>query len=143
MELFEANKSLSVYKKLLYVLGDYTDNFPGTGVGKLFNQAIANGKKILPSDKKALDILWCVLTQDTAAASLHKLLNMRFSNLPLELQPMSKPGRAKEVSFWSRGAQTYDKVKDLIDFEGVGKKGSWTDVDGNKMKLIDVTVEEK
>jgi len=143
MKLFEANKSLSTYKRLLLVLGDYQLNFPGTGVGKLFNQAVENGKKILPSDKLALEILWTILSKETSAAAIHKLLNMRFSNLPTELQPMSKEGRSKEVAFWSRGSTVSDKVKSLIDFEGKGKKGTWTNVDGGKVELLDITQEEK
>jgi len=143
MELFESNTSLNVYRKLLYLLGDYSCSFPGTGVGKLFKQATENGKKILPTDKLALKILWSILSMDTPAAAVSKLLNMRFSNLPTEMQPLVKKGRAKEVAFWSRGSSVSDKLKDLIDFSGEGKKGNWTDVDGNKAELLDITVEEK
>jgi len=143
MKLFEANRSLTTYKKLLHVLGDYTLNFPGTGMGKLFNQAVENGKKILPTDKLALEILWRIVSNETPAAAIHKILNMRFSNLPTELQPMTKTGRSKEIAFWSTGSSVSDKVKSLIDFEGKGKKGVWTDVDGNKTELLDIAEEEK
>jgi len=143
MELFESNVSLNVYRKLLLVLGDYSCAFPGTGVGKLFKQATEYGKKVLPSDKLALKILWTILSKDTSAAAVHKLLNMRFSNLPPELQPIVKKGRSKEVAFWARGASVTDKIKDLIDFKNDGKKGMWSDVDGNKVELLDITVEEK
>jgi hypothetical protein len=143
MELFESNISLNVYRKLLHILGDYSCSFPGTGVGKLFKQATEQGKKILPSDKLALKILWTILSKETSGSAVHKLLNMRFSNLPPELQPIVKKGRAKEVAFWSRGASVTDRIKDLIDFEGDGKKGTWSDMDGNKVTLLDITVEEK
>lgn len=143
MDIFEANKPLSVYKKLLKVLGDYSDRFPGTGVGKLFNQTIEQGKRILPKDKLAVDILWFVLSKHSTAAAVQKLLNMRFSNLPIKLQPIVKNGRSKEVAFWTRDSKISDKVKDLIDFDGKGTKGAWSDVDGDKVKLLDISEEEK
>jgi len=143
MEIFESNKSLNLYKKLIVVLGDYSTNFPATGVSKLFLQATTNGKKILPSDKLALEILWSILSEASPGAAVHKLLNIRFSNLPTELQPLVQDGRSKEVAFWIRGASISDRVKDLIDFSGDEKKGAWGDVDGNKVKLIDTTIEEK
>lgn len=143
MKIFESNRSLNVYKKLITVLGDYSTNFPATGVSKLFNQAVANGKKLLPTDKLALNILWYILTKESSSYAIHKLLNMRFSDLHTELQPLVQDGRSKEVAFWVRGVSVGDKVKDLIDFADTGKKGTWGDVDGGKVKLIDITIEEK
>ena len=99
MKIFESNKSLNIYKKLIAVLGEYSTNFPATGVSKLFNQATENGKRILPTDKLALNILWSILAKESSGAAIHKLLNIRFSNLPIELQPLVPDGRSKEVAF--------------------------------------------
>lgn len=142
MNIMEA-KDLIIYKKLLKVLGEYTDKFPGTGVGRMFDQALESGKKILPKDTLAIEILHYIFKTNSVASAVHKILNIRFSNLPIEYRPLVKNGRRKEVAHWSREALVSDKVKDLIDWKGTGKKGYWSDVDGNKVKLHDLSQEEK
>jgi len=142
MNILEA-KDLDVYKRLLKVLGEYTDKFPGTGVSRMFDQALGSGKKILPKDKLAIDILHFILKNNSVPSAVHKILNFRFSNLPIELRPLVKNGRSKEVAHWSRESLVSDKIKDLIDWEGTGKAGSWSDVDGNKVKLYDMSLVEE
>jgi hypothetical protein len=136
-------KDLDIYKKLLNVLGDYSTNVPATGVDGLFNIAIEQGKKVLPDDKQGLAILDFILTNNSTPAAVQKLLNMRFSDLPTDLRPMIKVGRKHEVAFYTRAAVTSDRVKDLIDWEEAGKKGQWTNLDGETAQLLDLTKEEK
>jgi len=142
MNIFEA-KDLDTYKKLLKVLGEYSDKFPGTGVSQMFDQALTSGKKILPKDKLAIEIIHHLLKTNSVASAIHKILNLRFSNLPIELRPLVKNGRSKQVAHWTREALVSDKIKDLIDWSGLGKKGYWSDTDGEKVKLHDLTQEEK
>lgn len=140
--IFEA-KDLQVYKKLLKVLGDYSDRFPGTGVSRMLDQALESGKKILPKDALAVDILHHILKTSSVPSAIHKILNLRFSGLPVELQPTVKNGRSKVIAHWTREALVSDKIKDLIDWSGSGKKGHWSDVDGNLVKLHDLKQEEE
>ena len=135
------NQSIEIYKKLLAILGEYSLKAPASGIEKLLDAAIEQGKKILPSDKNALNIIDYVLFDSTPSA-IQRLLNLRFSDLPIRVRPMTKVGKRHEVVWFTKGTLISDKVKDLIDFEGVGKKGQWTDLDGNKVQLLDLTKKE-
>jgi len=137
------SRDTNLYKKLVAILGEYTTSIPCTGIDDLFDSAVKNGAKILPKDKRALDILDYILSCNSAARVIHKLLNLRFSDLPAELKPISKKGRKHQVVHWTRGANVSDRVKDLIDWEGSGAVGKWTDVEGEATKLIDVAKEEE
>ena len=137
MKLNEA-KNLDVYKKLIWILAEYVKTTPATGTERLFDAAVEHGVKILPSNKTALNILDCVLNKNSVADSIQKLLNMRFSNC--KIKPVTKEGK-HEVAWWTRQDLTSDKVKDLINWEGTGSGGSWTDMNGEKVTLIDM--EEK
>jgi len=136
-------RDTTLYKKLVSALGEYTTNVPATGINNLFDFAVKHGAKILPKDKRALDILDYILSCDSTARIIHKLLNLRFSDLPTELRPISKVGRKHQVAHWARGASISDRVKDLIDWEGSGTAGKWADVDGEAVTLIDISKEEK
>ena len=136
-------KDISIYQRLLQVLGDYSGSIPCTGVDKLFDVASEHGKKILPKDKKALEILDYILSGGTTARVVHKLLNLRFSDLPVECRPIMKDGRKHLVTHWSREKKISDRVKDLIDFDLSGKTGHWVDIDGEKADLLPIKKEEK
>jgi len=136
-------KDVTTYKKLLRALGDFSDMFPATGVSGLFKGAVENGINVLPSDKQALAILNAVMSEDKAAPGIvHELLNLRFADLPIELRPVFKNARCKEVAFWQLDGKLYDRVVALINFKGSGKKGAWSDLDGNKVTLLDLTKTE-
>jgi len=137
------SRDTNLYKKLVAILGEYTTNIPCTGIDDLFDSAVKNGAKILPKDKRALDILDYILSCNSAARVIHKLLNLRFSDLPAELKPISKKGRKHQVVHWTRGANVSDRVKDLIDWEGSSAVGKWTNVDGEGVALIDIAKEEE
>ena len=117
LELLKEAKGLNVYKKLLKVMGEYTDKFPATGVSKMLKQAIETGMKILPKDKRALDILNTVLyTDDSVPAAITRLLNLRFADIEIgDGRPIYKNGKVKEVAFWSRGGKVYDKILSFFD----------------------------
>jgi hypothetical protein len=146
-------KDLTLYKRLLSVLGEYSILVPCTGVSKMFDLAVKGGIKVMPKDEMAHDILRYVLYSVEAksvAGIVHKFLNMRFSDLPVEHRPMIKVSKRHEVAFWARGKVLSDRVKDLINFDDTNDVGYWSDVDGNKQELIDlksqdtpVAVEEK
>jgi hypothetical protein len=137
------SRDTNLYKKLVAILGEYTTSIPCTGIDDLFDSAIKHGAKILPKDKRALDILDHILSCDSTARVIHKLLNLRFSDLPAELKPISKVGRRHQVVHWTRGANVTDRVKDLINWEGSSAVGKWTNVDGEIVALIDIAKEEE
>jgi hypothetical protein len=141
-KLLEA-KDLLLYKRMLVVLGDYSTNVPMTGVDRLFDTAVEKGAQILPKDKNALEILKCVFSSDSSAAAVHKMLNIRFSDLPVEVRPMAKQKQRHVVASWSRDDVISDRVKDLVDWAGTGKQGMWTDIDGNKVEIIDMNAKEE
>lgn len=137
------SKGLELYKRLVRILGAYSKSVPATGIDRVFDQVVSQGIRVLPKDKFALAILDCVLCEKNVPNTVQTLLNMRFSDLPVEVRPMSRKGRRHEVAFWSRGDKKFDQVKELLDLEGVGKAGKWTDPNGESVQLIDLTKEEK
>lgn len=141
-ELLEA-KDLILYKKLLRILGEYCKSVPCTGVDRLFDQVIEQGKRVLPKDKMALKILDCVLCEKDVPNTVQTLLNAHFSDLPVKIRPMSKKGLRHEVAFWSRGDQKFDRVKELLDFTGSERSGKWTDANGEAVQLLDLNSEKK
>lgn len=140
--IFEA-KNLEIFKRLLRILAEYSKTVPATGVGRLLDTAIESGMKILPKDKIALEILDTVLDEQTIPESIQKLLNMRFSDCPAACRPLVKKGRRHEVAWWTRGKLISDRVKDLIAWEGESGSGSWTDLDGKKVTLVDLSVSKE
>jgi len=136
-------KDLMLYKKMLRVFGDYTADVPFSGASQLFDNLVENGAKVLPSDATALGILNHVLNTGSNAASIHKLLNIRFSDLPGNVRPMIRPGRKLIVANWSDGNQVSDRVKDLVNWNGKGKSGFWSDINGEKSEVVDLTIVEK
>ena len=135
-KLFES-RDVTVYKRLITILGDYTHSYPMTGMDKLFNALIEQGKKIMPKDKLALGILEHILIQETIGASVQNLLNERFANLIQLYKPMFKGEKGRiEVAFWTRGGIISDRVKDRVDWSGQGAKGFWSNMNGEKVELI-------
>lgn len=129
--VYESTKVV-VYKKLLYLFGEFCDRSPATSVERLFTVLAEKGASILPTDKRALAMLMHMVTVE----SVQNLLNYRFSDLPTELKPVTKSGNRHELAFWCRDKQIFDKVRDLLDFEE-GKSGFWSDVDCKKVQLLD------
>jgi len=131
-------KDVNLYQRLLKILGDYSASVPATGVDNLFDVVAAQGKKILPKDKKALEILDYILSGGSTARVVHKLLNLRFSDLPIECRPITKNGRKHLVAHFGRDGKISDRVKDVVDWENTGKAGRWVDIDGEKVSLIPI-----
>lgn len=142
MRILEA-KDLEIYKRLLRILGAYAKEAPAQGIERLLNSVVEQGKKALPKDKHALNILDEVLDEENPADTVQKLMNMRFANLPICCKPVAKLGRRCQCAYWNRGDYTSDRVKDLIDWSGTGKSGKWSEVDGSPVKLVDMSKEEK
>ena len=141
--IFET-KNITVYRKLLNTLGDYIGGAPCTGVDALFKILVKEGMKILPKDKYALNIIDHILTcSKNTPAAVHALVNTRFACLPTEFKPMIKSKDGKyEVAMFTRGKTIYDRVKDLIDFDVTNQAGNWTDINGDKAEIIDMSTEE-
>ncbi len=128
---------------MLRVFGDYTAGTPASGISGMYDALIEHGAKILPSDKDALWIIKNMFDVDESdATKIHKLLNIRFSDLPGSIRPMIRPNRKILTANWTIDGVVSDRVKDLIDWNGSGKKGFWSDVDGNKAEIVNSTVEK-
>jgi len=142
MKLYESTK-LDVYKKLLRILGEYSKTVATSNIGKLFLAAADQGMKILPTDKAALNIINCCLVEEEVAESIQKILNIRFSNLPIECCPLIKGAPSHAAARWARGDMVSDQVTSLIDWEATGKSGHWVDADGKKVTLLDLSKGDK
>ncbi len=130
------SKDVNIYKQLLDIFGSYVNSFPCTGVDTLFNTLLEGGKKLLPNDPRALMILENILCERSGPDAIQRILNIRFSDLPEPLKPSIKGGKAQESVCWIRDGRISDRVRDLIDFQRCGKKGSWCDTNGDKVTLI-------
>ena len=136
-------KNLNVYKKLVDVFAQYSDNFPATGVDKYLIKLYTNGLKCVPKDKLAQNILLGVLTcQKSVPALVQEVLNVRFADLHVEIRPQFAVGDKAEVAFWSQNKKVSDKVLSLIDFDLSGD-GEWTDTTGKVVKLLKFVEPEK
>jgi hypothetical protein len=137
MESIFESKDLKVYKRLIELLGTYCLSLPATQAQKYYDLAIKNGGKIIPKDGKAISILNSILSsKESTPTKVQKLLNIRFSDLPIDKRPLNKDSRRVFVAFWMGDGKVCDKVLDLINFE-LGESGYWCDMKGNKVKLMD------
>jgi len=127
---------------MLSMLGDYDSNVPMTGIGHLFDVLAKKSTAILPKDKHAQAILRHVFAGDNSAASIHKMLNIRFSDLPDGLKPMALKDDRKIVASWSRDGHVSDRVRDLVDWDDTSKQGQWTDIKGDKVEVADTVDDE-
>ncbi len=133
--LLESN-NLSLYKTMLNVFSEYCTDTPCTGVDKMFDTLVENGAKILPKDKLALEILNYIFTRlESPGVQIHKFLNIRFSDLPVNLRPRFRSGRKLEVANWVTNNVVSDRVSDLINWSNSGT-GFWSDISGNKQNVI-------
>jgi len=137
-------KDLNIYKKLLTILSDYEDKFPATSVGGILKKCLENGLKIIPKDKEAQNILNGLLTKDTSVpAIVQSLLNFRFTDLSIDLQPIYKGENGRRtVAFWSYDDKVYDKVLSLINLD-LKAKCFWANAQGEKVELIDINEEKQ
>jgi hypothetical protein len=130
------SRNVQTYKKLLNIFGGFCDEYPASSVDRLFELMVEKGIKILPSDKRAMDILnYLICECDSVSMRVQKILNMRFRNLPAELKPITKSGRRHEIAFWCIDGAVFDQVRRLLNFES-GSKGFWSDAEGKKVQLL-------
>jgi hypothetical protein len=133
------SRDLDIYKKLVMILSDFVDKYPGTGMGKVYRQVLNAGLKVMPKDEKALDILGYVI-KDGGPKAVQDLMNRTFCELPITIRPVYKDGNAKRTAFWSKDSKIYDKVRDLLDLNGSGVKGEWSDEKSNKVTLLSLDI---
>ena len=139
-QLLESAKDLTIYKKLLSLFAEFIDRNPATGMGKVYKQFLDAGLKCVPKDKRALEILDLILTEN-APKSIQELMNTNFTELPVLVRPIYKNGNSKLTAFWMKGDKLFSKVFDLMNLDGT-PKGVWVDEKGNKVSLIDLGVKE-
>lgn len=137
--IFEGQKDLTLFKRLLSVFAEYTDKFPATGIDGLFQNMLENGINIMPKNQLALEILSSILLSGKSVASIiQDLLNMRFADLGLKIRPVYKVDTNKKIAFWGRNGKVYDKVLSLIDFEGEHNIDEFVDEKGDKVTVIEI-----
>jgi hypothetical protein len=129
-------KDLNLYTKLLATFAKFVDDYPGTGMGKIYNKLLRAGMKSVPKDKRAVAILASVMKCGGPKA-IQELMNTRLIDLPITIRPIYKDGNAKRTAFFHRDGKTYSQVKDLLNLEGEGT-GTWSDENGNKVSLIEL-----
>ena len=135
MQLVES-KGLSCYKKFLNVLEEYVMAFPLSSFSQYLDKALEQGKKIIPTDKKAADILEFILGMGSAPEALQFLTGRRFSALPSVLRPIYKDESNRvQVAYWAKGKNTSDMIKAILNCEGE-KSGFWADGAGKKVTLL-------
>lgn len=137
----EESQNIVLYKHLLNMFGEFCNKFPMSSVDRLFQRLCDGGAKIIPKDKRALDILSSStgVNPEGGDSGVQGLLNKRFSELTYCVRPTNKAGRRHEVAYWCRDGQVYDKVINLINFDGNSGKGFWSDAEGKKVELLDTT----
>jgi len=139
LQILNEARDLKLYKKLLAVLGEYSDKYPGTAVSKMFKDAVNRGLSVIPKDKRAQQIIWDIIMRNSLSIpeAVTQLLNMRFADLEIGLKPLYKNNRVKEVAFWAKDGKVHDKVLSLLNFSG--KDGYWSDAEGKKVSLVDIS----
>jgi len=135
-ELLESAKDLSLYKRLVELFSEFVDNYPGTGMGIIYRKILDTGMKCVPKDKQAILILDFALS----SMSLSDFVNKRFDELPIIVRPIYKVGNRRITAFYCKSSKIYDKVFDLLDFEGI--KGGWSDANCKKVSLVDLNTKE-
>ena len=140
LEVLKEAKDLGLYKGMVEVLHAYDEKMPGSAVGKVLSQVMDIGMKVLPKDKKALEILGTIFADGdfvyehrVVTSSVSKLLNARFSDMAVK--PMYFDNKdTKKVAYWRVGDKISDRVLSLLRLDGA-EAGYWTDEKGNKVKL--------
>lgn len=133
--ILQESKELSTFKILLNVLEDYAMAFPLSSFSQYLEKALEHGKKIIPTDKQAKEILSFVLTMGAAPEVLQFLTGRRFSSLPTVLKPTYKEGNRVQVAYWTKGEITSDMIKSLLNTDGKSG-GFWSDASGKKISLL-------
>ena len=83
-----------------------------------------------------LAIISSLIDINDSGASIQKLFNTRFSDLPTELKPIIKTKNGKhELAFWCKDKKVFDLTRDLLNLDGKSG-GYWSDATGNKSILI-------
>lgn len=141
MRVLTESTKLSVYKKLLRMFSEYSSRYPATGITKYFTVLRDKGIKVLPKCEIALNILDSLIDDNNYPASVQKLLNTRFADVDEDVKPIINGGRRKVVAFWTRNGKLYDKVISLLNIEGKGQSGNWSDVEGNKVEILNLAEE--
>jgi hypothetical protein len=134
--------NLNVYKQLLVLFSKFIDQYPGTGAGNIYRSIMQNGLKIVPKDKRVLDILEYIIGLGEFK-SVQELLSKSFSDLPITIRPVYKEGTRKITAFWEVDGVLYNKIIDLINIDGSGGTGKWVNEKGEKIKLMDLKIKEE
>lgn len=142
MEKLNEASDLNLFKKILNAFSCFVGSQPGTGMNRIYKAMLDINTKMMPKDKRALDILAYVTKDKSDSAIVQDVMNKTFSDLPCTIRPVYKDGSAKVIAFWCVDGKIFSKVADLLDLDGDDKKCYWANEKGEKVDLIDVTVEE-
>lgn len=143
--MFDLSKSkrLVVYTLLLKTFQEYCDRFPGSGISKYLDYFLEIGKKIVPSDERAQDILLWVLTCGTSGEAVAVLCGKQFTDLPVIIRPSYKDGDVIKIAHWGTKEKNYNNIFSLLGWDGDTHReitGGWVTSDvldnGKAIKLL-------
>jgi len=138
MRILEQREDLQVFKKLVAVFDEYSSQYPYTAFASFYKQILAKGIKSLPKDKKALEIFSFILDKATTSATkVNEIMNLRFSDLPVEVQPVFLATPAmQDVALWKKDENVYDRIISLFSIEETSSEGIWVNRAGKTITLI-------
>ena len=133
---------LGLFKRILGAFSCVVERQPGTGMSKVYKAMLDVNVKMMPKDKRALDILDYVVKDKSDSAIVQDVMNKTFTDLPCTVRPTYKVGSSKLIAFWCADGKIFNKVADLLDLDGGSSTKFWSDEKGAKIDLIDLTTEE-
>lgn len=133
---------LGLFKRILGAFSCFVERQPGTGMSRVYKGMLDVNVKMMPKDKRALDILDYVVKDKSDSAIVQDVMNKSFGELPCTVRPMYKAGSTKLIAFWCVDGKIFSKVADLLDLDDRGGTKFWSDEKGSKVDLIDLTIEE-
>lgn len=132
---------LNLFKRILSAFSCFVERQPGTGMSKIYKAMLDANVKMMPKDQRALDILDYLCKNKSDSAIVQDIMNCSFTELPCTVRPVYKNGSSKVVAFWCCDGKIYGKASDLLSINGDSGSRYWSDERGNKVELIDLTME--
>jgi hypothetical protein len=132
---------LNLFKRILSAFSCFVERQPGTGMSRVYKSMLDSNVKMMPKDQRALDILDYICKNKSDSALVQDIMNTSFTDLPCTVRPVYKNGSSKVVAFWCCDGKIFGKAADLLDLDGKSGSKFWSDEKGNKVDLIDLTME--
>lgn len=138
----QVDKDLEIYKSLVNLFTEYVSVFSTSRAEKVLDYLINSGLKVIPDDSLAQEILLYMLnSKNSVPIKVLELLNLKFSDLPLNLRPRYQEGFEVKNAFWKVGNDISDSVFSLITIVDENScQRFWCDSNGNKVELLNNSI---